>query len=73
MSLPNPAELISQMATSLTAHLQHRAISEPRFVFCEFPLYQISEALGAISDSSRLRAYLLSVRMWMGFCAAPVR
>ena len=32
MSLPNPAELISQMATSLTAHLQHRAISEPRFI-----------------------------------------
>ena len=26
MSLPNPAELISQMATRLTAHLQHRAI-----------------------------------------------
>ncbi|MGY2375825.1 bifunctional pyr operon transcriptional regulator/uracil phosphoribosyltransferase PyrR [Pseudomonas sp. SDO524_S393] len=32
MSLPNPAELISQMATSLTAHLQHRNISEPRFI-----------------------------------------
>ena len=32
MSLPNPADLISQMATSLTAHLQHRAISEPRFI-----------------------------------------
>ena len=32
MSLPNPAELISQMAKSLTAHLQHRAISEPRFI-----------------------------------------
>ncbi|OIN47537.1 bifunctional pyr operon transcriptional regulator/uracil phosphoribosyltransferase [Pseudomonas azotoformans] len=32
MSLPNPTELISQMATSLTAHLQHRNISEPRFI-----------------------------------------
>lgn len=32
MSLPNPAELISQMAKNLTAHLQHRAISEPRFI-----------------------------------------
>ena len=32
MSLPNPAELIRQMATSLTTHLQHRAISEPRFI-----------------------------------------
>ncbi len=32
MSLPNPAELISQMATSLTALLQQRAISEPRFI-----------------------------------------
>lgn len=32
MSLPNPADLIRQMATSLTTHLQHRAISEPRFI-----------------------------------------
>ena len=32
MSLPNPAELISQMATRLTAHLEHRNISEPRFI-----------------------------------------
>lgn len=32
MSLPNPADLISQMATNLTAHLQHRTISEPRFI-----------------------------------------
>jgi pyrimidine operon attenuation protein / uracil phosphoribosyltransferase len=32
MSLPNPAELISQMAIRLKAHLQHRAISEPRFI-----------------------------------------
>jgi pyrimidine operon attenuation protein/uracil phosphoribosyltransferase len=32
MSLPNPADLISQMATDLTAHLQKRDISEPRFI-----------------------------------------
>lgn len=32
MSLPNPAELISQMALRLKAHLQHRGISEPRFI-----------------------------------------
>ena len=32
MSLPNPAELISQMATRLKAHLEHRGISEPRYI-----------------------------------------
>ena len=32
MSLPNPAELISQMATDLKAHLEHRGISEPRYI-----------------------------------------
>ena len=32
MSLPNPAELISQMAIRLKAHLKHRGISEPRFI-----------------------------------------
>ncbi len=32
MSLPNPAELISQMALRLKAHLEHRGISEPRFI-----------------------------------------
>ncbi|MCO8161571.1 bifunctional pyr operon transcriptional regulator/uracil phosphoribosyltransferase PyrR [Pseudomonas sp. 21LCFQ010] len=32
MSLPNPAELIRQMATDLTTHLNKRAISEPRFI-----------------------------------------
>jgi len=32
MSLPNPAELISQMALRLKAHLEHRTISEPRFI-----------------------------------------
>jgi pyrimidine operon attenuation protein / uracil phosphoribosyltransferase len=31
-SLPNPAELIRQMATDLTAHLNKRSISEPRFI-----------------------------------------
>ena len=32
MSLPNPADLISQMATDLAAHLKKRNISEPRFI-----------------------------------------
>lgn len=32
MSLPNPAELIRQMATDLTTHLNKRGISEPRFI-----------------------------------------
>src|ERR1700709_2485805 len=32
MSLPNPAALISQMATDLTAHLSWRTITEPRFI-----------------------------------------
>ncbi len=32
MSLPNPAELISQMATRLKADLEHRGISDPRYI-----------------------------------------
>ncbi len=32
MSLPNPADLISQMAVDLNAHLGKRAIAEPRFI-----------------------------------------
>ncbi|QKZ07244.1 MULTISPECIES: bifunctional pyr operon transcriptional regulator/uracil phosphoribosyltransferase PyrR [Pseudomonas] len=32
MSLPNPAELISQMAVDLKAHLARRTITEPRFI-----------------------------------------
>ena len=32
MSLPNPADLISQMATRLKAHLAQRNISEPRYI-----------------------------------------
>lgn len=32
MSLPNPAELIRQMASDLTAHLGRRGIEEPRFI-----------------------------------------
>jgi len=31
-TLPNPAELISQMAIDLNAHLHKRGISEPRFI-----------------------------------------
>lgn len=32
MSLPTPADLISQMATRLKAHLAQRDISEPRYI-----------------------------------------
>ncbi len=32
MSLPNPAELISQMAIDLNAYLNKRGIGEPRFI-----------------------------------------
>ena len=32
MSLPNPAELIRQMAVDLRAHLTRRSIAEPRFI-----------------------------------------
>ncbi|MHC6227780.1 bifunctional pyr operon transcriptional regulator/uracil phosphoribosyltransferase PyrR [Pseudomonas sp. X10] len=32
MSLPNPAELIRQMAVDLRAHLSRRNIAEPRFI-----------------------------------------
>ncbi|MBU0902151.1 MAG: bifunctional pyr operon transcriptional regulator/uracil phosphoribosyltransferase PyrR [Gammaproteobacteria bacterium] len=32
MSLPNPAELLPQMAAALTNHLNKRRISEPRFI-----------------------------------------
>ena len=32
MSLPNPAELIRQMAVDLGVHLARRNISEPRYI-----------------------------------------
>ncbi len=32
MKLPNPAELLPQMAIALTEHLANRQISEPRFI-----------------------------------------
>lgn len=32
MRLPNPAELLPQMAAALTSHLNKRHISEPRFI-----------------------------------------
>jgi pyrimidine operon attenuation protein/uracil phosphoribosyltransferase len=32
MKLPNPAELLPQMAAALTEHLANRHISEPRFI-----------------------------------------
>ncbi|MBC3952787.1 bifunctional pyr operon transcriptional regulator/uracil phosphoribosyltransferase PyrR [Pseudomonas folii] len=32
MNLPNPDELIRQMATDLNAHLNKRGVSEPRFI-----------------------------------------
>lgn len=32
MTLPNPAELLPQMAAALVQHLNHRQIGEPRFI-----------------------------------------
>ncbi|MBU1329134.1 MAG: bifunctional pyr operon transcriptional regulator/uracil phosphoribosyltransferase PyrR [Gammaproteobacteria bacterium] len=32
MNLPNPADLLPEMATALEAHLEQRQISEPRFI-----------------------------------------
>ena len=32
MSLPNPAELLPQMASSLIGHLNRRQIATPRFI-----------------------------------------
>ncbi|MBX8572924.1 bifunctional pyr operon transcriptional regulator/uracil phosphoribosyltransferase PyrR [Pseudomonas cichorii] len=32
MSLPNPSDLIRQMATDLSAHLSKRGINDPRFI-----------------------------------------
>ena len=45
MSLPNPAELISQMAIRLKAHLEHRGISEPRYIGIRTGGVWVAEAL----------------------------
>jgi pyrimidine operon attenuation protein/uracil phosphoribosyltransferase len=55
MSLPNPADLISQMATDLTAHLKKRDISEPRFIGIRTGGIWIAQALQeALGNDSAL-------------------
>ena len=51
MSLPNPTELIAQMATRLKAHLEHRSISEPRFIGIRTGGVWVAQALLEALDS----------------------
>ncbi|SDS53441.1 pyrimidine operon attenuation protein / uracil phosphoribosyltransferase [Pseudomonas asplenii] len=51
MSLPNPAELIDQMATRLTAHLQQRAIDTPRYIGIRTGGVWVAQALLKALDS----------------------
>ena len=45
MNLPDPATLLPQMATALTAHLQQRQISQPRFIGIRTGGIWVAEAL----------------------------
>ncbi|WP_194789817.1 bifunctional pyr operon transcriptional regulator/uracil phosphoribosyltransferase PyrR [Pseudomonas sp. UFMG81] len=45
MSLPNPADLIRQMAVDLRAHLARREITEPRFIGIRTGGVWVAEAL----------------------------
>ncbi|MBX9754027.1 MAG: bifunctional pyr operon transcriptional regulator/uracil phosphoribosyltransferase PyrR [Pseudomonadaceae bacterium] len=45
MNLPDPATLLPQMAAALTAHLQQRQISEPRFIGIRTGGIWVAEAL----------------------------
>ncbi|MBF8778860.1 bifunctional pyr operon transcriptional regulator/uracil phosphoribosyltransferase PyrR [Pseudomonas fulva] len=55
MSLPNPAELIRQMAVDLRAHLARRSISAPRFIGIRTGGVWVAQALQAqMHDSSPL-------------------
>lgn len=45
MTLPNPAELLPQMARDLRAHLAQRQISEPRFIGIQTGGLWVAEAL----------------------------
>ncbi|MES3709587.1 bifunctional pyr operon transcriptional regulator/uracil phosphoribosyltransferase PyrR [Pseudomonas putida] len=53
MSLPNPADLIRQMAVDLRAHLTRRAITEPRYIGIRTGGVWVAQALQeAMGDSS---------------------
>ncbi|WP_252088479.1 bifunctional pyr operon transcriptional regulator/uracil phosphoribosyltransferase PyrR [Pseudomonas sp. MWU13-3659] len=55
MSLPNPADLIRQMAVDLRAHLARREITEPRFIGIRTGGVWVAQALQtALGDDSPL-------------------
>lgn len=55
MSLPNPADLIRQMAVDLRAHLARRNITEPRFIGIRTGGVWVAQALQAeMADQSPL-------------------
>jgi len=55
MSLPNPADLIRQMAVDLRAHLARRTIAEPRFIGIRTGGVWVAQALQAeLGDQSPL-------------------
>jgi pyrimidine operon attenuation protein/uracil phosphoribosyltransferase len=45
MNLPNPAMLLPQMATALTAHLEQRQITQPRYIGIHTGGLWVAEAL----------------------------
>ena len=51
MILPVPAELISQMAVDLQAHLARRGITEPRFIGIRSGGIWVAQALLRALDS----------------------
>ena len=52
MSLPNPADLIRQMATNLTTYLDRRGISEPRLIGIRTGGVWVAQALLEALDHS---------------------
>ena len=55
MSLPNPADLIRQMAVDLRAHLTRRAITEPRYIGIRTGGVWVAQALQeAMGDESAM-------------------
>ena len=64
MSLPNPADLISQMAIRLKAHLEHRVISEPRFIGIRTGGVWVAQALlEELGSDSPLGVALICTRL----------
>ncbi len=55
MSLPNPAELVRQMAVDLRAHLARRSINEPRYIGIRTGGVWVAQALQeAMGDESAM-------------------